>query len=140
MMTDTLSAERRSWNMSRIGSRNTAPEIRMRSLLHRAGFRFRLHAPGLPGKPDIVLRRYKAVVFVQGCFWHRHGGCRKATTPSTRPDFWQSKFNATIERDRRKTSELNAMGWRVLTVWECELEKNPDQVIETVRNQLHGEE
>lgn len=140
MMTDTLSAERRSWNMSRIGSRNTAPEIRMRSLLHRAGFRFRLHAPGLPGKPDIVLRRYKAVVFVHGCFWHRHGGCRKATTPSTRPDFWQSKFNATIERDRRKTSELNAMGWRVLTVWECELEKNPDQVIETVRNQLHGEE
>ena len=139
-MTDTLSAERRSWNMSRIGSRNTAPEIRMRSLLHRAGFRFRLHAPGLPGKPDIVLRRYKAVVFVHGCFWHRHGGCRKATTPSTRPDFWQSKFNATIERDRRKTSELNAMGWRVLTVWECELEKNPDQVIETVRNQLHGEE
>lgn len=140
MMTDTLSAERRSWNMSRIGSRNTAPEIRMRSLLHRAGFRFRLHAPDLPGKPDIVLRRYKAVVFVHGCFWHRHGGCRKATTPSTRPDFWQSKFNATIERDRRKTSELNAMGWRVLTVWECELEKNPDQVIETVRNQLHGEE
>lgn len=140
MITDTLSAERRSWNMSRIGSRNTAPEIRMRSLLHRAGFRFRLHAPDLPGKPDIVLRRYKAVVFVHGCFWHRHGGCRKATTPSTRPDFWQSKFNATIERDRRKTSELNAMGWRVLTVWECELEKNPDQVIETVRNQLHGEE
>ena len=140
MMTDTLSAERRSWNMSRIGSRNTTPEIRMRSLLHRAGFRFRLHAAGLPGKPDIVLRRYKTVVFVHGCFWHRHGGCRKATTPSTRTEFWQSKFNATIERDRRKTSELNAMGWRVLTVWECELEKNPDQVIETVRNQLHGEE
>lgn len=140
MMTDTLSAERRSWNMSRIGSRNTTPEIRMRSLLHRAGFRFRLHAPGLPGKPDIVLRRYKTVVFVHGCFWHRHGGCRNATTPSTRPGFWQSKFNATIERDRRKTFELNAMGWRVLTVWECELTKNPDQVIETVRNQLHGEE
>ena len=140
MMTDTLSAERRSWNMSRISGRNTAPEIRMRSLLHRAGFRFRLHAAGLPGKPDIVLRRYKTVVFVHGCFWHRHGGCRKATTPSTRQDFWQSKFNATIERDRRNTFELNAMGWRVITVWECELEKNPEQVIETVRNQLHGEE
>ena len=139
-MTDTLSAERRSWNMSRISGRNTAPEIRMRSLLHRAGFRFRLHAAGLPGKPDIVLRRYKTVVFVHGCFWHRHGGCRKATTPSTRQDFWQSKFNATIERDRRNTFELNAMGWRVITVWECELEKNPEQVIETVRNQLHGEE
>lgn len=140
MMTDTLSAERRSWNMSRIGNRNTAPEIRMRSLLHRAGFRFRLHAQGLPGKPDIVLRRYKTVVFVHGCFWHRHGGCKNATTPSTRPDFWQSKFNATIERDRRNTFELIAMGWRVLTVWECELEKKPEQVIETVRHQLHGEE
>ena len=140
MMADTLSAERRSWNMSRISGRNTAPEIRMRSLLHRGGFRFRLHAAGLPGKPDIVLRRYKTVVFVHGCFWHRHGDCKKATTPSTRPDFWQSKFDATVERDRRKTSELNAMGWRVLIAWECELEKDPEKVIETVRNQLHWEE
>lgn len=139
-MTDTLSAERRSWNMSRIRSRDTKPEIKLRSLLHRAGFRFRLHAAGLPGKPDVVLRKYKTVVFVHGCFWHRHEDCKKATTPSTRRDFWQSKFNTNVARDRRKTSELNSMGWRVLTVWECELEKNSNQVIDMIRKQLRGEE
>lgn len=140
MMTDRLSAERRSWNMSRIRSRDTKPEITLRSLLHRAGFRFRLHAQGLPGKPDVVLKKYKTAIFVHGCFWHRHEGCNKATTPSTRRDFWQSKFNANVERDDRKTAELILTGWRVLTVWECELEKSPNQVIEKIRKQLHGEQ
>src|SRR5690606_35425287 len=101
MMADIITQERRSWNMSRIKGRNTAPEMRLRSLLHRAGFRFRLHAKELPGRPDIVLPKYRTVIFVHGCFWHRHVGCRNATVPSTRTEFWQTKFAANVSRDER---------------------------------------
>jgi DNA mismatch endonuclease, patch repair protein len=129
MMADTLSSERRSWNMSRIKGQNTGPEVRLRSLLHRAGFRFRLHAKELPGRPDIVLPRYRTTIFVHGCFWHRHTGCRNATTPSTRKAFWQEKFDGNVRRDERNRSELVAEGWTVVVVWECELAADPDLVV-----------
>jgi DNA mismatch endonuclease, patch repair protein len=129
MMADTLSSERRSWNMSRIKGHNTGPEVRLRSLLHRAGFRFRLHAKELPGRPDIVLPRYRTTIFVHGCFWHRHTGCRNATTPSTRKAFWQEKFDGNVRRDERNRSELVAEGWTVVVVWECELAADPDLVV-----------
>ena len=119
-MTDRISRAHRSWNMSRIKSRDTAPEKMVRSSLHRAGFRFRLHPKGLPGKPDIVLPKYRTAIFVHGCFWHRHQGCRFAYTPKTRKRFWLNKLLANRARDRRKTLELQTLGWNVVTIWECE--------------------
>jgi len=138
MMVDTISKEHRSWVMSRIRGKNTRPERLLRSLLHRAGYRFRLHDPKLPGRPDIVLKKYRAAVFVHGCYWHRHPGCPKATIPSTRPEFWASKFEGTVERDRRTAKELESVGWRVITVWECELGKDPEFVLDRVLHQLEG--
>lgn len=107
--------------MSRIKSKDTAPEMRVRSALHRAGYRFRLHVKDLPGKPDIVLPKYKTVIFVHGCFWHRHKGCSNATMPSTNQAFWKEKFKRNVERDKREQAELNKLGWKVLVVWECEV-------------------
>lgn len=137
-MVDTISPERRSWNMSRIRGKDTGPELRLRSLLHAAGYRFRLHDRRLPGRPDIVLPRFKTVIFVHGCFWHRHPGCRNATTPSSRPEFWAGKFEGTVARDSRKAAELASAGWRVITVWECELAQNPEEVLEEVIGKLKG--
>jgi len=118
---DALSKERRSWNMSRIRGRNTGPEVAVRSLLHRRGYRFRLNPHDLPGRPDIVLPKYSTAIFVNGCFWHRHRGCRYAYVPKSRTRFWNRKFQENVERDRQATRQLRAQGWRVLTVWECEL-------------------
>lgn len=137
-MTDRISQQRRSWNMSRIRGKDTAPERLVRSMLHKAGYRFRLHPPKLPGTPDIVLKKYSAVIFVNGCYWHRHSGCKKATTPSTRTAFWQAKFKATVDRDVRKAAELSAKGWRVITVWECELESRPQTVLGKIVIGLSG--
>ena len=117
---DTLSPERRSWNMSRIRNRDTKPEILVRSLLHGMGYRYRLHRRDLPGRPDIVLPRYKTAVLVHGCFWHRHEGCRYAYSPKTRADFWMAKFRDNVERDQRQREELRNLGWRIVTIWECE--------------------
>ena len=117
---DRISGEHRSWNMSRIKSSNTKPEIIVRSLLHNMGYRFRLHRKDLPGKPDIVLPRYKSVIFVHGCFWHRHKGCKNAASPKTKKTFWREKFRANVERDRKVQKELNSMGWSILIIWECE--------------------
>ncbi|WP_415713066.1 very short patch repair endonuclease [Maridesulfovibrio sp.] len=117
---DHLTPEKRSWNMSRIRGKDTKPEMVVRSLLHRMGYRFRLHRKDLPGKPDIVLPKYKTVLFVHGCYWHRHEGCRHATVPKTNTDFWMNKFNKNIERDQRVRQELQQLGWRVVTIWECE--------------------
>jgi len=136
MMVDSLTAERRSWNMARIRGRDTGPERFLRSLLHKEGFRFRLHDRSLPGKPDIVMRKHRAVIMVHGCYWHRHPGCRNATTPSTRTDFWVDKFEGTVARDKRNLADLAALGWRVITVWECDLKKNPEQVMHDIRNRL----
>lgn len=138
MMVDSISAERRSWNMSRIKGRDTGPEKTLRSLLHRAGFRFRLHAKELPGRPDLVLPRYRTAIFVHGCFWHRHEGCRNATTPSTRTEFWQSKFDSNVERDSRNALSLETRGWRVETVWECELKKDSTRVVKRLSEALRG--
>ncbi|AII60313.1 DNA mismatch repair protein Vsr [Dehalococcoides mccartyi CG5] len=120
-MMDKLSPARRSWNMSRIQSRNTKPEILVRSMLHRLGYRFRIHMQGLPGQPDIVLRRHLAIILVHGCFWHRHKGCKLAYTPKSRLEFWERKFDENIRRDEEVMRELVKMGWRVLTIWECQI-------------------
>ena len=135
-MADRISAEHRSWNMSRIRGKDTRPEIVLRSLMHRAGFRYRLHDKKLPGKPDLVLPKYKTAIFVNGCYWHRHQGCPKATTPKTNTAFWTKKFEETVERDARKKSELIESGWRVVTIWECELENDPVGLVEELRSQL----
>ena len=118
---DRISKEHRSWNMSRIQSGNTKPEKTVRSILHGLGYRFRLHRKDLPGKPDIVLRKYNSVIFVHGCFWHRHKECKNASVPKTKKNFWEEKFKANIERDIKVKNELKSNGWRVLVVWECEL-------------------
>ena len=121
-MRDRLSKERRSWNMSRIRGKNTTPEKRVRSLLHRLGFRFRLHGKKLPGRPDIVLARHRTVIFVHGCFWHRHRGCKNCTTPTNRREWWLAKLNGNAARDKRNQAALEKLGWRVLVIWECETE------------------
>nr|WP_302050519.1 very short patch repair endonuclease [Sphingobium chlorophenolicum] len=110
----------RSALMAKIGQKNTKPETIVRKLLHAMGRRFRLHRRDLPGTPDIVLPGRKKVIFVHGCFWHRHPGCSKATTPKTRQEFWLDKFERNVERDRQKEEELQSAGWDVLTIWECE--------------------
>ncbi len=117
---DTITPERRTWNMSRIRAKNTKPELRVRSLLHRMGFRFRLHRRDLPGNPDIVLPKHRTAILVNGCFWHRHQGCRFAYTPKSNQEFWQSKFEKNVERDLLKDEQLRQLGWQVTTVWECE--------------------
>lgn len=121
MMVDSLTPRKRSWNMSRIRSKDTGPERVVRSMLHRMGYRFSLRQRDLPGKPDIVLPRYRTVVFVHGCFWHRHRGCRLAYTPKSRQAFWLKKFSDNVVRDRKVQRELRRLGWQVLTVWECQI-------------------
>ncbi len=118
---DLISKEHRSWNMSRISSKNTSPEKIVRSHLHHLGYRFRLHRKDLPGKPDIVLPRLHAVIFVNGCFWHRHAGCKFAYTPKTRVGFWLRKFNENVLRDKIVQKSLRRQGWHVLIVWECQV-------------------
>ena len=108
--------------MSRIRGIDTAPEKRVRSALHRLGFRFSLRRRDLPGKPDIVMPRHMTAIFVHGCFWHRHTGCHNSVLPKTRPDFWQRKLNGNVTRDKKKAAALKQLGWRVVTVWECETE------------------
>lgn len=118
---DSLSEQQRSWNMSRIKSKNTKPELVVRSILHRKGYRFRLHVRELPGCPDIVLPKWRTVVFVNGCFWHRHEGCRFAYSPKSHRRFWQKKFRETVKRDAHKIKALADLGWKVEVIWECEL-------------------
>ena len=107
--------------MSRIRSTNTKPEVALRRALHRLGFRFRLHGSHLPGKPDIVLTKYRTVIFVHGCFWHRHEGCKIATTPKSNTEFWIEKFSRNVIRDAATLDHLEALGWRVIVAWECGL-------------------
>ncbi len=121
MMADVVDKATRSRMMAGIKGTNTRPELALRKALHALGLRFRLHAKRLPGRPDIVLPRWKSVVFVHGCFWHRHEGCRYATVPATRPQFWNEKFAANVSRDHRNLDGLAAAGWRTRVVWECDL-------------------
>ncbi|MGU1284777.1 very short patch repair endonuclease [Pseudomonas aeruginosa] len=120
-MTDFLSPAERSDRMSRIRGKDTQPELALRKILHKLGLRYRLHGAALPGKPDLVFPRYRTVVFVHGCFWHRHAGCNIASTPKSNTPFWLEKFEKNIARDARVAAQLEAEGWRVLVVWECEL-------------------
>jgi DNA mismatch endonuclease (patch repair protein) len=118
---DRLTPAARSRNMSRVKGANTSPELTVRRLLHRMGFRFRLHSRRLPGTPDIVLRKHRTVIFVNGCFWHRHSGCRRASVPATNIERWRNKFARTVQRDAEALASLQSAGWRSLVVWECEL-------------------
>ena len=133
---DTLTPEERSRLMAKIKGKNTKPELAVRSLLHRAGYRFSLHRKELPGKPDIVLRKYKTVVFVHGCFWHRHKNCKIASMPKSNTAFWQAKFDRNVSNDRKHRRALEELGWNVLVVWECELKKDPAKVLAKLRESL----
>ena len=124
--------------MSRITGKNTKPEILLRSLLHREGFHFRLHDKRLPGKPDIVLPRFRTVIFVNGCFWHRHSNCKYAYTPKSRQEFWLNKFQGTVQRDQEKQKMLTDLGWQVLVVWECELKRNSSLLVSDISSKLLG--
>ena len=134
---DRLTKERRSWNMSRIKGRDTKPEKQIRSLLHRLGYRFRVHRQDLPGRPDIILPKYATVIFVHGCFWHRHRGCKYAYTPKSRIDFWKTKFSENISRDKRTLTALREIGWSALIVWECET-KNEAKLSDQLRTFLES--
>lgn len=120
-MVDIVDKQTRSRMMSGIRGKNTQPEMLVRKYLHAKGFRYRLHDKKLPGSPDIVLRKYQLAIFVHGCFWHRHKGCRYATTPAQNRDKWRLKFKQNTERDQRQINQLIDMGWRVLVIWECVL-------------------
>ena len=119
-MTDIMDRQRRSELMAGIRSCNTTPELAVRRIAHRMGLRFRLHRKDLPGRPDLVFPKHRLVVFVHGCFWHRHEGCRHASIPKSRKDFWMTKLAANVARDRRQEAALQALGWRVLVIWGCE--------------------
>jgi DNA mismatch endonuclease (patch repair protein) len=118
-MADNLTPQQRRRNMSRVKGRDTKPELLVRSIVHRMGYRFRLHGKGLPGKPDLVLPRHRKVIFVHGCFWHGHAGCRRAARPSTNREFWDRKIDGNVERDAANVKALRRAGWKVLVVWQC---------------------
>lgn len=120
-MTDVHDTATRSYNMSRIRGKDTKPELLVRKFLHGKGFRYRLHVKELPGKPDIVLHKYKTVIQVHGCFWHKHEECRYFVIPKTRTDWWLNKVNKTVEKDKLNVARLRELGWKVITIWECEL-------------------
>lgn len=132
---DIVDPARRSWMMSGIRGKDTKPEILVRRFLHAHGYRYRLHRKDLPGKPDIVLPRLRACVFVHGCFWHHHPECRYAVLPKTRPDFWEAKLRANAERDQRTIRSLHDAGWSVFIVWECELRK-PEAALQKLLGRL----
>lgn len=131
-MTDTICKEHRSWNMSRIQSKNTKIEVLVRSYLFRQGFRFRKNDKKLPGTPDVVLPRYKTVIFVNGCFWHHHEGCSLAYIPRSRTEFWMDKFHKNSVNDKLNKEKLECAGWRVLTIWECELKADFEGIMNRV--------
>jgi DNA mismatch endonuclease (patch repair protein) len=130
-MADKITVAQRSANMSRVRNKNTKPELRVRGVLHRAGYRFRLHRRDLPGSPDIVLPKWQTAIFVHGCFWHGHQGCHRAKLPTTRLDFWQAKVERNRERDRLNYDRLVTLGYQVVTLWECEL-KSEVSILNTV--------
>lgn len=133
---DIWSKDKRSQVMSRILSKNTSIEQRVRKMLSAMGYRYRLHVEGLPGKPDIVLRKYKSVIFVHGCFWHLHSKCRDGTIPKTRLAYWREKLLNNKRRDVKHIRQLRHQGWNVLRLWECEAEKHPGKVIKKLQRFL----
>ncbi|WP_028656621.1 very short patch repair endonuclease [Nocardioides sp. J54] len=139
-MPDVVSPEVRSRMMAGIRGKDTKPELLLRKALHRDGFRYRLHARNLPGRPDMVFPRYKAAVFVHGCFWHGHEGCSYFKVPATRREFWEAKFAANRERDARRRLELEEAGWRTAVIWECATRRCLAQTVRDVETWLVGEE
>jgi len=138
-MADRMTREQRHNCMSRIRSDNTKPEIALRKELFRAGFRYRINVKGLPGRPDIVLPRYKTCIFVNGCFWHAHKGCGKYVLPKTHVEFWETKAANNRERDLRNYRDLEALDWRVITVWECELSRDKlEGTVSDIGERLHA--
>lgn len=135
-MTDIVDQQTRSRMMAGIRGKNTKPELLLRRALHARGFRFRIHSSKVHGRPDIVLPKHRAVIFVHGCFWHRHEGCRYTTSPSTRPEFWQAKFESNVARDIAVRTVLLSDGWRVATVWECAVRKSTE--VSAAVNLLHA--
>ena len=132
MTADTLAKEERSRHMSMVRSKNTKPELLVRSYLHRNGLRFRLYRKDILGCPDIVLRKHRALVFVHGCFWHQHKGCKKARMPKSNRDYWRPKLEGNVKRFSKNQTDLKKMGWRVFVLWECEVGK-PDKLMKLVK-------
>lgn len=138
-MADCFSPEKRSWVMRQIRGRDTKAEVLLRSLIHRSGYRFRLHRADLPGKPDIVLPGHRVLIYVHGCFWHGHG-CRKGRRPKSNSDYWNLKIDRNIARDQKHIRDANLQGWRPLVVWECELRMNSENVLSRVLHHIEADE
>ena len=139
-MSDHLTAEKRSWNMSHIRSKDSKPETLVRKYLFSKGFRYRKNVKQLPGYPDIVMPKYKTVIFVNGCFWHKHD-CPRFVWPSSNIEYWRPKILGNVERDKKNYLELQSLGWNVLIIWECELkEKTIDDTMCRIENQLRSKE
>lgn len=134
-MADKISKERRSWNMSHIKGKDTTIEVVVRKRLFRDGFRYRKNVKDLPGKPDIVLPKYKTVIFIHGCYWHNHG-CKKSHIPKTNTSFWENKFKRNIENDNKHYHELREKDWNVLVIWECEIENDFEGIIKHIEESL----
>lgn len=132
IMNDVHDKKTRSFNMSMIKNKNTKPEIRVRKYLHNNGFRFRINYKKLPGKPDIVLPKYKTTIFINGCFWHGHEKCRYFVVPKTRTEWWLTKINNTKKRDNDIINKLTEMGWKIFVIWECELKHDPEQRLQKI--------
>ena len=130
-MVDNLTEAQRSYTMTKVKSKNTAPEKKVRTLLHRLGYRFRLHRKNLPGKPDIVFPKHKLIIFVHGCFWHQHKNCKKAKRPKSRTDYWDNKLQKNITRDKSNQKKLQKLGWRCEIIWECET-KHHDTLVKKI--------
>ena len=136
-MTDVHTKETRSYNMSRIKGKDTKPEMVVRKFLFAYGFRYRLHDSKFPGKPDIVLPKYKTVIFVNGCFWHGHKGCSYFVLPKTRTEWWLQKIKGTMTRDKAAEVALNVLGWKVILIWECQLKsRNSDNYLPLLQNMI----
>ena len=135
-MSDSISPEHRSWNMSRIRGKDTKIEVMVRKYLFSKGYRLRKNDKRYPGKPDVVLPKYHTVIFVNGCFWHHHEGCKNATMPKTRTDFWKEKLGKNVANDRKHIRLLEEAGWNVITLWECELEKDFEGRMKSVMDDL----
>lgn len=135
-MSDKLTPEKRSWNMSRIKGKDTKIEVEVRKYLFKKGYRFRKNDKRYPGKPDIVLPKYHVAIFVHGCFWHRHEGCKDATTPKTRTEFWLEKFDKNVKNDQIKQEKLRELGWKVIVIWECEIKKDLIKTMEWLEQEI----
>jgi len=136
-MADVHSKETRSYNMSRIRSKDTKPEMLVRKFLHKNGFRYRLHVKDLPGKPDIVLPKYKTVIFIHGCFWHGHEGCKYYVVPKSNVTYWLPKIKKNVSRDISSENKLKTNEWNIIKIWECELKHNEEDTLKTLLDFFH---